>query len=130
MQAVSGPGRREEALACVRDILAELLESVDKRLKCGKCGARSRDRYNLDRHMQLHVLQQPKLLCTKSWCETPFSTKFELMKHVKDCRFFCHLCGRVIKKTGRDKGHLKLCSKRSEAASCDTFNEKGAKKVE
>ena len=68
---------------------------------------------NLDRHMQLHVVQQPKLVCTKSWCNTPFSTKFDLINHVKDCRFFCHLCGRVIKKTGRDKGHLKLCSKRS-----------------
>ena len=33
--------------------------------------------------------------------------------HVKDYKFFCHLCGKVIKKTGRDKGHLKLCSKRS-----------------
>ena len=80
--------------------------------------------------MQLHVVQQQKLVCTKSWCDTPFNTKFELINHVKDYKFFCHLCGKVIKKTGRDKGHLKLCSKRSEAASCDTFNEKGAKKVE
>ena len=113
MQVVSGPVRREEALACVRDILAELFESVDKRLKCGKCGARAKTRYNLDRHMQLHVVQQPKLVCTKSLCDTAFNTKFELINHFKDCRFFCHLCGRVIKKTGRDKGHLKLCSKRS-----------------
>ena len=71
------------------------------------------DRYNLDRHMQLHVVQQQKLVCTKSWCDTPFNTKFELINHVKDYKFFCHLCGKVIKKTGRDKGHLKLCSKRS-----------------
>ena len=102
---------REKVRELVQMLLVEVVDSVDKRLKCSRCPATFRDKWNLNRHAQLHAALSELIPCSKSWCKARFSTIFELSQHVSKCKFSCGFCGKDIFRSGREIGHMKQCAK-------------------
>ena len=64
----------------------------DFRFKCTICpDLWFRDRYNLDRHNQVHdaLHDHSTITCLRAWCTEEFSTTFERATHMKDCVWTC-----------------------------------------
>ena len=107
---------RPEIEELVKELLACLVKNIGgkvKRFACGKCDSNFTSRWHLKRHIKVHQPRKDKLKCSKSWCDASFSTIFELGMHSKRCFLTCELCGREVTRSGREDGHMKVCSRRN-----------------
>ena len=104
-------GLIEEVLGTAYDSMDDTVEvPVSKEKKCTVCGEVKRDSFNLNTHIaSMHTAKELPFSCNKEWCELNFPTLWEMVIHLKSCKWTCLRCGQEIIRNGRIPGHRRKC---------------------